>query len=94
MPYAVSSPPLLVAQGVGSGRKVWFYESVDAVTLVRVSGYITNGWDLGMRKGDLVFAIDTDASPISMQAMIVTSASATAGVDLSDGTAITATDSD
>ena len=93
MAYATSNPPFQVAQGVGSGRKIWFYASVDAATLVRVSGYFTNGYDLGMRAGDLVFVVDTDASPIAMQAMIVVQATASV-VDLSDGTAITSTDSD
>jgi len=94
MPYATSNPPVLVVPGGMDGRnKVWFYRSVDAATLVRVSGYITNGWDLGMRSGDLVAVVDTDASPITMQLMIVTSATASA-VDLSDGVAVTATDTD
>lgn len=93
MAYATSNPPYLVASGVGSARRIWFYASTDAVTDVRVSGYFTDGWSLGMRAGDLVFVIDTDASPIAMQACIVTSATSSA-VDLSDGTAITATDSD
>jgi hypothetical protein len=46
-----------------------------------------------MRAGDLVLAVDTDASPIAMQMMIVTEATETT-VDLSDGTAVTATDTD
>ena len=94
MAYATSNPPVLVVPGGMDGRnKLWFYRSVDAATLVRVSGYITNGWDLGMRSGDLLIQVDTDAAPISMQLMIVTSAVA-GTVDLSDGLAVTATDSD
>jgi hypothetical protein len=46
-----------------------------------------------MRKGDLVMVIDNDASPIAMQLCIVTSATSSA-VDLSDGVAVTATDTD
>lgn len=92
MAYSTSTPPVAVAQGL-TGRSIWFYETTDAATAVRVSGYITNGYALGMRKGDIVFALDTDASPISMQAMIVTEATATT-TDLSDGTVITGTDTD
>jgi hypothetical protein len=84
---------MLVASGLGGEGQMWFYKSTDAAASVRVSGYITNGYDLGMRAGDLVLAVDTDASPIAMQMMIVTEATETT-VDLSDGTAVTATDTD
>lgn len=94
MAYSTSNPPQLVTQTIGGTHKEWVYESTDPVTDVRVAGYFTNGWDLGMRAGDVVKVTDTDASPISTQICTVTSASASAGVDLSDGTAITATDTD
>ena len=94
MAYAISNPPVLVVNGGLNGQnKVWFYRSVDAATLVRVSGYFTNGFDLGMRSGDLLIQVDTDASPLAMQLMIVNAASASA-TDVSDGLAITATDTD
>ena len=91
MAYSTTTPPFLVAGQ--NGFRVWAYKSTDAPAVVRVSGYITNGYDLGMRAGDVVFVVDTDASPITMQVMIVTSATSTA-TDLSDGTAVTATDTD
>ena len=93
MAYATSNPPALIATGIGGKGNIWVYKSVDAATLVRVSGYITDGYDLGMRAGDLVIQVDTDASPIAMQMMIVTSA-VVGTVDLSDGVAVTATDTD
>ncbi|SDH08408.1 hypothetical protein [Pelagibacterium luteolum] len=93
MAYSTDNPPALIAQGIGGGGRLWFYKSTDAATAVRVSGYFTNGYDLGMRAGDLVIVVDTDAAPIAMQLMIVTSATSTA-VDLSDGVAVTATDTD
>lgn len=93
MAYSTSNPPALISQGIGGNFGVWAYKSTDAATAVRVSGYFTNGYDLGMRAGDIVHVVDTDASPIAMQAMIVTEATAST-VDLSDGTAITATDTD
>ena len=95
MAYATTNPPVLVVTGGMDGRnKVWFYRSVDAATLVCVFGYFTNGYDLGMRSGDLLIQVDTDASPLSMQLMIVNAATASGGVDVSDGLAVTATDSD
>lgn len=97
MAYSTSNPPQLIAAGIGGSGKVWMYKSTDAATVVRVSGYLSNGYSLGLRAGDLVLVVDTDASPIAMQMMIVTSSSksgATETVDLSDGTAVTATNSD
>jgi hypothetical protein len=94
MAYSTSNPPALISQGIGGGaRRIWVYASTDAATAVRVSNYISNGYKLGMRKGDLVIQTDTDASPISMQLMIVTECTSTV-CDLSDGVAVTATDTD
>lgn len=97
MAYETSNPPFLIAKGVGSGRGVWMYVDADAITSVRVSGYFTNGYSLGMRAKDIILVVDEDASPISAQICIVNAASksgSTETVDISDGVAITATDSD
>lgn len=108
MAYSTSNPPSLVTQGIAktfsstSGAsttsqqpRLWFYSSTDAATTVRVIGYITNARDLGMCVGDIVMAVDNDASPISVQYMVVSAINQTTGAgDLSDGTAITATNTD
>ena len=86
--------PVMIAGGVGLGPRIWTYSSADAVTLVRVDGYFTDGWSLGMRKNDIVLVLDNDASPITGSWCWVTSASASGGVDLSDGVTITGTDTD
>lgn len=93
MSYATTNPPFCVSQGIGGGRKLWIYTSTDAVTSVRVSGYITNGYALGMRAGDIVLVLDNDASPVTGSWCWVTSASATA-TDISDGVTVTGTNSD
>ncbi|MDX1742934.1 MAG: hypothetical protein R3186_04990 [Ruegeria sp.] len=93
MAYSTSNPPVCMSQTIGGTFNLWVYKSTDAPADVDASGYFTDGWDLGMRAGDVVFVIDTDATPIAGQIHLVTSATSTA-VDLSDGTAITATDSD
>jgi hypothetical protein len=93
MAYTTSNPPQLLCGGVGSGLRIWAYSSADAVTLVRVAGYFTNGWSLGMRAGDIVLVLDNDASPITGSWCWVTSATSSE-VDLSDGVTITGTDSD
>lgn len=92
MAYVTTNPPRLVMQPI-AGLRLWQYSSTDAVTDVRVSGYFTNGWDLGMRAGDLVAVLDNDASPITGAWCWVTSATSTT-VDLSDGVTITGTDTD
>ncbi len=96
MAYSTSNPPALVGKGTLKGdNQEWVYRSTDAATVVRVAGYITNGSALGMRVGDTVKVVDTDASPIAVQLMNVVSVNATTGaVDLSDGVAITATNTD
>lgn len=95
MPYSTDNPPMLLAQTVGGQKRVWIYQSTDAATVVRVAGYITNGRALGMQAGDTLLMIDTDASPIAQQWMVVSAINATTGAaDLSDGVAITATNSD
>lgn len=94
MTYATSNPPCLISQGVGGGGgRLWFYSSTDASTAVDASGYITNGYALGMRAGDVVLVLDNDASPLALTAHVVTSASSTA-TDLSNGVDIGSTNSD
>lgn len=93
MAYSTSNPPHLLSQLIAGGKKLWLYASTDAATAVRVSGYFTDGYERGMRAGDILMMVDTDASPIAAQIMIVTSA-VPGTVDMSDGVAITATDSD
>lgn len=95
MAYSTSSPPSLDSQTVGGTYREWTYRSTDAFTVVRVIGYISNARDLGMKVGDLVKCIKTDASPISMQLATVSAINATTGAgDLSDGTAVVATNTD
>lgn len=94
MAYSTDNPPQLIASGLGGkGRRMWAYQSNDAAAAVRVSNYFTNGYHLGLRAGDTVLVVDEDATPIALQVMIVSESTATV-CDLSDGTAITATDTD
>lgn len=97
MAYSTSNPPKLVVQGLGgNGPNIWTLTGTDSSTTVDTSGYITNGGNLGMKAGDIVFYTKTDASPIANFMFNVTSVSATApgAVDLSDGTTVTATNTD
>lgn len=64
MAYSVSLPPNCIAMGPGGGAKgkLWMYQSADVHTDVDASGYFVDGFDLGMRVGDVVFVVETDNS--------------------------------
>jgi hypothetical protein len=84
----------MLTQRVGGGGAFWLYNSADAATAGRVTGYITDGQDLGMAVGDLVFQTALAGGTVG-HIYIVKSLHATNGsVDLTDGTAIVATATD
>ncbi len=85
MAYSTSNPPRLEVQAI-AGSRMWIYESTDDAATVRAAGYITNGGKLGMKVGDRVMVIDTDAAPNDGYMMSVVTVNATTGVvDLTDG---------
>jgi hypothetical protein len=91
MAYSTSNPPRLISQAIASLR-MWEYASTDAGTVVDASGYFTNGYDLGMRAGDTVRVVDTDASPVAVTMHTVNVSGTT--IDLSDGVGVGSTNSD
>lgn len=94
MAYVIAtSVPHLIAQGIGGTGKIFQYQSVDAQADVDAAGYFTDGYDRGMRAQDHVLVVDNDASPIASSLHMVNAASASS-VDLNNGVAVTATDSD
>jgi hypothetical protein len=67
MAYSTSAPPRLVLPSFtnGSGEaSFWEYSSTDNGTTVDVPGYITNALALGIKAGDYIYVVDTDASPV------------------------------
>lgn len=86
MSYSVSSPPILVAGGVGGTPRVWMYVSTDASADVDASGYFSNAYALGMRAGDLVLVQDSDDLVWSGHSVITCTAAA--GANLGLGVAI------
>jgi hypothetical protein len=93
MAYSTDNPPRCVVPGIGDGvPSLWMYSSTDAATVVRVTGYISDGDDLGMKVGDVVIQSSSDATVGHIY--LVNSVTAGGAADLSDGTAITATDTD
>jgi hypothetical protein len=62
-------PPIAGGFTVGSSDMrggLWFYASSDAVATVRGAGYFTDGFNRGMRKGDVVFVYDTNTPNMSL----------------------------
>ena len=66
---------VLTAQAI-AGPKIWTYSSVDAVTVANGAGYFSNGSDVGMAVGDLVYGFDSDASPVDGYLLIVSAVTA------------------
>ncbi len=94
MTYATSNPPALLTQAINGGAgKMWVYRSTDDAATVDGANYITNGGSLGLAVGDLVFVIDTDASPV-ITTLHQVSATGDGTTDLNNLTTITQTDSD
>lgn len=94
MAYSTNNPPALVTQMVGkNGGAKWMYDSADAATVVRADGYITDGADLGMKVGDTVEQVDTAGGTVHHQYTVV-AVNSNGSVDLSDGTAVSTTDTD
>lgn len=94
MAYSTSNPPKLLVQGVaGEGPSIWTYSSTDAAATVDAANYITDGGSLGMKVGDLVYVMDTDASP-PIVTLHQVSATGNGTTDLNDLTTITQTDTD
>lgn len=91
MAYATTDPLILMTPAAigGSGPRLWWHESADALAAAQVSGFITDGGDKGLRVGDIVWHKDTQANgDISMHVVISVSATAPGAVDLSDGVKI------
>lgn len=87
MAYSTSNPPRRMVEGIGGGAKLWFYSSADAAATVDASGYFTNGYDLGMRDGDLIFVYQTAGKIWSAHTVTVSGTT----VNLADGTTIGST---
>ncbi len=95
MPYSTSNPPRLCEQDIGNqGPAFWTFTGTDTAAQVRVSGYITNARALGMKAGDVVRYTNTSTTPFSIQTMSVASITAAGAADLTDGTALTVTNTD
>jgi hypothetical protein len=80
MAYSTSNPPYVIAQGLNGANKLWGYKSENPQQDVNDAGFFTNGYDLGMRVGDMLYATDTGTGITSLHAV---NAASTSSVDLS-----------
>lgn len=63
MAYATTNPPKLLVPSMGSGQpSLWVYTSTDVHTDVDATGYFTNGSDLGLKVGDIMFVSKSSAT--------------------------------
>lgn len=93
MSYNEDNPPqaiVSVPKVQGGTRSLWVYESTDDGAAVDADGYISNGQDLGMKQGDIVFVIDTSDYAVTSHAVRSLSTS-DQSVDLGDGTTVGST---
>jgi hypothetical protein len=88
----VSANLNLIISLPGGVNKLWYYAAgTDAQTAIRVNGYFSDGFNKGMRVGDVVFAILTSGAGAIFT---VNQATAALGIDCNDGLAIAVTDTD
>lgn len=101
MAYAPSELRLIVGGAMSnlSGPNVWSLDSVDALATVDGAGYISDATARGVRVGDVVLVrvwtsltAKTTLSAISF--MAVASISGAGAANLTDGTAISVTNTD
>lgn len=87
MAYAASG---LSALATGNGFTLWHYTSADPIATVNTAAYFNNASvQLGVR--DLIIVVDT-ATPTTSLVSVLTNAAGV--VDVSDGLAVTETDTD
>jgi len=74
----------------GSSPRLWMYSSADAIATVNTAAYFNDASDL-LTVRDVIIVVDT-ATPTTSFVSVLTNASGV--VDVSDGLAITETDTD
>jgi len=88
MTYATSNPPRKITEGdfdaSQAGGTLWWYTSPtdSAATVAGTANYFSNGQDLGMRVGDLVFIYDVTNTIVKTCQVLSLQASPGRGVTL------------
>ncbi len=74
----------------GNGFALWHYTSADAIATVNSAGYFSDASDM-LTVRDVIIVVDSNTPTTSLVSVLSNSGGA---VDVSDGLAITETDSD
>jgi hypothetical protein len=91
MAYSTAYPPTLRHSDIGNrGPAEWALDGSDAFSVVAASGYISNAKDLGMKVGDVV-RYRQNTTPPTITTGYVAAITAAGASDLTDGTALAAT---
>jgi hypothetical protein len=93
MAYSKDNLFLMTIPSLQGDFRFWTYKSADAIADVNTAGYISDAKDMGMRVHDLVFVVDTATPTYNWCVCRAINATTGAG-DLSDGTAVVATNTD
>lgn len=88
MAYALSG--LSCVGPSGTSPRMWIYSTTDAIATVNTAGYFNGAADL-LTVRDIIFVVDT-ATPATHIVSVLSNAAGV--VDVSDGLAVTETDSD
>lgn len=92
MAYAPQNLKIEFGERGTSTPRQWFYKSTDAVTTVRGADYFTDAFQRGMRRHDMVRVVQVNGSDVPQTATLCYVLTVDEdGADLSDGTAITLT---
>lgn len=102
MAYVSSGFKLLRSGMSGPGQfNEWLLDSTDAIATVNTSNYVSDGYKKGARQGDVVWVRTrtstlTGAVTAINMCWVIDEATGTdtLGIDLTDGLAVTATDTD
>lgn len=78
------NPPLIVSQGI-TGHRTWVYVSTHISTDVNGTGFFTDGYQLGMKKGDAVLVVGSTTYIIAYHSVTT---SVSTGASLSTGTLV------
>lgn len=82
MSYATSNPPRKIGGGgVGAAAgNIWLYIDGDAHGDVDADDYFSNGYDLGMRVGDIVYVMAATGYTVTLHGVRVVTANGAASI--------------
>lgn len=91
MAYNQNNLALISTTMFNGAWRLWVYRSADALATVVAAGYISNGYDMGMKVDDMVIVVDTTNHLTDF--CIAASVTANGSADLTNGLRVTATNS-